>query len=155
YQPARLGRHWFLDGGPQSGPNGAGVLAAPLTTPFAPLSGPNSTYITVVMNQTNAASPFTANTAWRYTATIIPNAVPGKIDKLGSQRLNIQGPGIYTGGVDIGEGVVRVQNNTALGVAGNLGTVVEAGGALELDTTAPDQNGGLAVGPSIWNTPLT
>ena len=43
-------------------------------------------------------------------------AVTGGIIKLGSQRLIVEGPGNYTGNVDIRSGVLLDQNNTGLGV---------------------------------------
>jgi autotransporter-associated beta strand protein len=41
----------------------------------------------------------------------------GGITKFGSDRLDLQGDGTYSGAVNINEGVLRVQNNTALGQA--------------------------------------
>src|SRR5262249_36442714 len=41
----------------------------------------------------------------------------GGITKLGSKRLNIQGDGSYSGAVNINEGVLRAQHDTALGLA--------------------------------------
>ena len=89
----------------------------------------------------------------------------GGITKLGSERLTIQGDGNYTGLVDIVNGVLRVQNDTALG-AGNsnaaaAGTIVRAGTSLELMGSLPEQNGGLLnsdgseSGLGIWNEKLT
>src|SRR5262249_31599894 len=42
--------------------------------------------------------------------------VGGRLVKLGTQRLIAQGAGSYTGGVDIQNGVILVQNDTALGL---------------------------------------
>jgi autotransporter-associated beta strand protein len=41
----------------------------------------------------------------------------GGITKLGSKRLNLQGDGAYSGAVNVNEGVLRAQNDTALGLA--------------------------------------
>ena len=77
----------------------------------------------------------------------------GGITKLGSRRLNLQGPGSYTGAVEVAEGVALVQHDTALG--GNTGTVtVQAGAALELGNSVTDQTGGLANGRGIWGETL-
>ena len=77
----------------------------------------------------------------------------GGINKLGSRRLSLQGPGTYTGDVTVVEGVALVQHDTALG--GNTGTVtVEPGGALELGNSVTEQTGGLAFGRGIWGETL-
>jgi len=98
-----------------------------LTVNYAPIGPYSSTDITLVMDQGGGLS----GTAWTYTATIVPKASPssaGGIVKLGSQKLNIQGDGTYTGAVDIQAGVLRNQNDTGLGSGGN-NTTVEAGTA--------------------------
>jgi autotransporter-associated beta strand protein len=77
----------------------------------------------------------------------------GGITKLGSQRLIIQGPGTYTGPVDIKQGVLLAQFDTALG-AGVSTTTVEAGAALELATTTTTEDGGLAAGIEVWGERL-
>src|SRR5262249_52400409 len=41
----------------------------------------------------------------------------GGITKLGSRRMNLQGDGTYTGAVNINEGVLRAQKDSALGTA--------------------------------------
>ncbi len=81
-------------------------------------------------------------------------ATPGGITKLGSRRLIIQGPGTYTGPVDIQQGVIRLQNNTGLGAA-TAGTTVEAGAALELYPGNPLFNAGVTAGLSVWGEHLT
>ncbi len=91
-------------------------------------------------------------------------AVNGGITKLGSQRLIIQGNGNYTGPVVVAEGVLRVQNNTALGlpiaaaIAGQNPTpdttTVDSGAALELMQTNAQENGGVQTGLEIWNIQL-
>lgn len=76
-------------------------------------------------------------------------------DKLGTQRLLLQGGGSYTGKVDIQEGVVQVRNDTALGLPSKGGVTVEAGAALELASTLAGVNGGIADGIQVWNKALT
>ena len=45
----------------------------------------------------------------------LPNLDCGGIIKLGSRVLSLQGDGTYSGDNVVREGVLRVQNNTALG----------------------------------------
>ena len=89
----------------------------------------------------------------------------GGIIKFGSLRLNLQGPGTYSGPVDVREGVVRVQNDTALGQAGSgtatgdevfstTTTTVEAGAGLELAAASAANNGGIGAGLEIANEQL-
>src|SRR5207249_460905 len=54
-----------------------------------------------------------------------PGSVGG-INKFGSGRLILQGDGSYSGPVDVREGVLRVQNDTALGQASS-GTATSSG----------------------------
>ena len=49
---------------------------------------------------------------------------PGELVKLGTQRLILQGQGLYTGGVDIRTGVIRIQNDTALGSGSTTAAVI-------------------------------
>ena len=131
---------------------GTGWNLGPVVTSYAAL--PN-TFITIVVNEGSTSG---SGTRWSYTAQILPNSsnIGGQLIKLGSQRLDVQGSGVYTGGVDIREGVVRVENHAALGTpSSNAGTTVQPGAALELAPTVTDQNGGLAVGESIWANHLT
>ena len=80
-------------------------------------------------------------------ATIQDGASPGTLIKYGSQRLIIQIPGTYTGGFDLMGGVVRIQNDTALGAGGTV--TVGSGTALELGTTLPQLAGGQESGLDI------
>jgi large repetitive protein len=83
---------------------------------------------------------------------------PGGITKLGSGRVNLQGDGTYTGPVDVAEGVLRVQNNTALGTSegtGPGGTTVESGASLELASGVSQNNGGVQAGIEIFSNHLT
>ena len=121
-----------------------------------PGAGPanSGTAIEIIMDQ-GGGSP---GTFWTYSATIVPNATTASsgLIKFGAGRLDLQGPGEFSGGPDIRAGVVTVQNGTALGDPGAAGnsTVVEAGAALEVDATVASLNGGQAVGPQILNNPL-
>jgi autotransporter-associated beta strand protein len=86
---------------------------------------------------------------------IPPSGLPvsGGINKLGSQRLIIQGLATYTGAVDIKQGVLLAQSETALGTGVNT-TTVESGTALELGNTVTTQNGGLSGGIGVWGEHL-
>ena len=110
----------------------------------------------IVVNQ----GVFSSTDTWNDTATVTPTAADelGGIVKLGSQRLTLQRQywHAYLGGVDIQAGVVRVQNDLALGAPnGAIGTTVETGAALEFDPDATADTGGVTGGPSIFNTHLT
>ncbi|MBM3994532.1 MAG: hypothetical protein FJ303_10335, partial [Planctomycetes bacterium] len=124
----------------------------PQAISFAPVSGLYATWITIVVNPGGNSS---SQTQWRYTAQITPAGNFGGMIKLGSQRLELEGPGVYMGGVEIRNGVVRVENNTGLGARGNAGTIVQPGTALELANPTPDSNGGQSIGAAIWDTPLS
>jgi autotransporter-associated beta strand protein len=84
----------------------------PRITSYAALP---STFITIVVNQGGSPS----GTIWNYTASIQSNsnAFGGGITKMGSRQLILQGDGTYTGDVQINEGVVRTEADTALGTA--------------------------------------
>lgn len=144
YYPPRgfAGSTLLVDTGVVSG-------AAVLTVPYGPGS---SRLVEIVVNE--GGSPNT-NTAWQYTATIIPTSPPnGGITKLGSKRLNVQGHGTYTGDVLVQEGVLRAQNDTALGDT-TKGTTVEPGAAMELSAGIKTNNGGISTGLNVWNEHLT
>ena len=79
--------------------------------------------------------------------------VGGGIVKLGSQRLILQGPGTYTGAVDVQQGVVLDQNDTGLG-SGAGTTTVETGAALELANGVAPENGGIASGIDVYGEHL-
>lgn len=120
------------------------------TFPYGPGTG---TQVEFVMDEGGGSS----GTAWEFTATINPDIDTGLsgLLKLGSQRLNIEGPGTYFGGVEVRQGVVRALNNTALGTAnGSVKTVVQAGAALEIAPQVSGLNGGLDSGVSVWNNRL-
>lgn len=88
--------------------------------------GPGTgTIVTLIMNPGGNPDPGT----WWYlnNVQIIPKSLSlSGLIKYGSQRLNIQGEGTYTGTVDIAEGVLRAQNNTALGAPGGGAVTVES-----------------------------
>ncbi|MBI2808901.1 MAG: Ig-like domain repeat protein [Planctomycetes bacterium] len=92
------------------------------------------------------------------TGTIYNGATAGQLLKLGSRRLVLQGEGLYTGGVDIRSGVLRIQHDRALGVPalanGVTTTTVQSGTGLELSQTPPLANGGIQRGLQVWNTNL-
>ncbi len=116
--------------------------------PYGPVT---STDITIVVNQGNSRQK---STQWNYKASIVPNVpVGGGIIKLGSQRLIVQGPGTYTGDVDIQQGVLLNQNNTGLG-SGVGTTTVEDGAALELANGTAPENGGIQAGLNILGETL-
>jgi autotransporter-associated beta strand protein len=90
-------------------------------------------------------SPTTApNTFSRLVTFGMISGVDGGITKLGSRRLEINGPGAYEGDLDIQQGVVRLRNNTAVGADGGK-TIVADGAAVEIantmQTTAAPANG--------------
>ncbi len=124
----------------------------PVVQHYGPLA---STQIEIIIDQ--GGGPF--GTAWNYTASIVPAvtaAAPNGITKLGSQRLIIDGNGVYTGAFDIKNGAVRDQNNTGLGAgtAFTSVTTVESGASLELAATDPNTNGGLITGLDIYGEDL-
>lgn len=87
----------------------------------------------------------------------------GGFTKLGSRRLILQADGTYSGAVDVAEGTLRIQNDTALGsVPGSVGTVtnttVEDNAVLEIKGTTLNpypNDGGSAAGISVFNERLT
>ena len=93
------------------------------------------------------------------TGELLDGATAGELVKLGSQRLIVQGPGTYSGGVDVRAGALRIQSDTALGQplnfttddgSVNTTTTVENGAALEIAPTVPELNGGIERGLEIW-----
>lgn len=134
------------------------------------LSGANSIqgYITlngeagigVELDGANAPTPKPSSltlTPLSTGAIIMDGNAPGKIVKLGSQRLIILNAGTYTGGFDLRQGVVRIGNDNALGVGtptAPIATVVNSGTALELGLTLPQAAGGSSRGLQIWNNQL-
>ncbi len=105
-----------------------------------------------------AVSPYPNPSQLILTGTI-HNAVGvvGELVKVGTERLIIQGTGLYTGGVDIQSGVILIENDTALGqgtAGASITTTVETGAALELGSTIPQNTGGIERGLEIWYTNL-
>jgi autotransporter-associated beta strand protein len=110
----------------------------------------SSTIVTIVMNEGGGQ----AGTVWTYSVVFSPAPTGGGgITKFGSKRLNLQGDGTYSGNVDIKEGVLRAQNDTALG-NGSGTTIVEPGAALEMMGGIPQNNGGVNAGIQPWGETL-
>ncbi len=93
-----------------------------------------------------------------------PGAIGG-ITKYGSLLLSLQGAGTYSGAVDVREGTLRVQNDSALGQASSgtvtnnevfttTNTTIEAGAGLQLGAGIAANNGGLSAGIQIDNEHL-
>ena len=104
-----------------------------------------------------AVQPYSNPSQLVLTGAIHDDASPGQLIKLGTQRLILQGAGTYTGGVDIQQGVLLIENDTALGLgtpAANVTTTVESGAALELGSTIPAFTGGIQGGLQTWYTDL-
>jgi autotransporter-associated beta strand protein len=142
-----------------NGTAGIGVEQIPATTPNPPNTG--------FPPLTATSAPLTASQLtltgylWNYANTT------GGLTKLGSRRLVIEGSGTYTGNVDVKDGVLLVQNDTALGAgtaSTNLPTVtVENGAALELGnyvngenvgTGFISENGGVQAGIQVYGEHL-
>ncbi len=136
-----------------------GGMVVNAVVPYGP-PGPGgpSTQIEIVVDEGGG----TPGTAWTYTASIQPNAGVGGggLTKLGTNRLILQGDGTYTGAVDVKEGTLRVQNNSALGhqTSGTASgtesftttaTTVETGASLELGANTPANNGGVQDGVQV------
>jgi autotransporter-associated beta strand protein len=130
-----------------------GSVVGPGVSPVIPFTSSNH-LVEIVVNEGGGSAP-PPNT-WSYQATFTPTlpAPAGGINKFGSKRLNLQGAGTYTGAVDVKEGVLRIQNDTALGDS-TAGTTVEPGAALEIAGGIATNNGGLAAGIQVWNEQLT
>jgi autotransporter-associated beta strand protein len=140
YDPPQPGGTKIFDTGSVSG---VGVATANY-------SG-NSTLVEIIMDE--GGGPI--GTFWTYTAQIFPDTFGGGgILKLGSKRLNIQGDGTYTGADEVKEGVMRIQNDAALGDPA-AGTTVESGAALELANSIPQNAGGATAGIQIRDEHLT
>jgi autotransporter-associated beta strand protein len=104
---------------------------------------------------------------WSYTATITANNPGGGgITKFGSRRLNLQGEGTYSNANEVQNGVLRVQNDTALGRSttgtaasgtdsfSTTTTAVDPGATLELTNTIASLNGGISAGVQVLNEHL-
>jgi autotransporter-associated beta strand protein len=126
---------------------------------LVPYGPSTSTQLEIVVNPNNGNN---GNTTWSYTATIKtnPTGQSGGITKLGTGRLILQGPGSYTAGVDVKEGTLRADSDSALGqftsgaftgVQSNTSTTttVEAGALLEFGNSIPINDGGLQSAPGV------
>lgn len=92
------------------------------------------------------------NTQWNYNGTVSGTANLGQLIKLGDQLVVVQADGVYSGGVEVREGVLVAQNDTALGTGGTV--TVQEGATLALGTTIARFNGGRQSGLQIYNTNL-
>jgi autotransporter-associated beta strand protein len=130
------------------------------TVPYPGTSTVASNVLEVDLNQGGGGGG-----SWSYSVTVIPTNPKGGITKFGSQRLDLQGPGSFTGSNIVAEGVLRVQNDTALGQqssgtgAGNqvyttTQTTVQNGATLELKAGLANLNGGIAAGVQVRNEHL-
>ncbi len=120
------------------GPPATNIKLGPVIKNYGPET---STQIEIIINQGGGLS----GTAWNFSATLNPiGSTPGGINKLGSQRLIIQGPGTFTGNVNVEQGVVLDENDTGLGSENT--TTVNPGTALELGNGTATENGGIAAG---------
>jgi autotransporter-associated beta strand protein len=135
------------------------------TGTFTVTYGPGtSTFIEIVMNEGGGLS----GTAWSLDSVVIkPNTGgTGGITKLGSQPVILQGPGSYSGAVNVAQGTLQVANNTALGqdssgtaTTGNetytaTTTTVGAGAVLQLGSDVPATDGGIQGGAAVANENL-
>jgi fibronectin-binding autotransporter adhesin len=140
----------------------SGLVAGPNTILVSYPAG--SSKLEVIVNQGNFSFAYDR---WSYKVIIQPNSpgFAGGITKLGNSRVILQGDGTYTGGVDVKEGILRVQNDSALGhnTSGTSSgtesfstttTTVEAGAQLEVGNTIPSNNGGLQAGSQIQDENL-
>ena len=126
--------------------------ARSVTFPFGPGT---STRVELVMNPGGNTNP---GTVWELSAV---TQVGGGLIKFGSKRLNLQGEGTYGGATEVREGVLRAQNDTALGrqfsgTATTQGsytqtsTFVSPAAVLELTGGVESQNGGVAAGTQVY-----
>ncbi|MFO0880153.1 MAG: autotransporter-associated beta strand repeat-containing protein [Gemmataceae bacterium] len=88
-----------------------------------------------------------SSTGYPAQATVPPTG----IEKLGRKRVILQGPGTFSGNNDIVEGVLRIQNNIALGMLTGTTTVFD-GSAIEVQGYTTANNGGLPGGIQVRET---
>lgn len=103
---------------------------------------PANTDLLIVVNK--GGNQLFNTTVWTLSGSIVPTSASGTLVKLGTEQLIIQGDGTYEGGVDIREGIVTAQNDTALGAPGGGPVIVQAGTALELVGSELANNGGIS-----------
>ncbi len=82
------------------------------------------------------------------TGAIYDGSSTGKLIKLGSQRLILQGEGLYTGGVDIQNGVLTIQHDSALG-RGSSSSVMAVTGSGVSPIAITSNNHGLTTGRQV------
>ncbi len=147
------------------GPTGAvfGTYQSPVIA-FGPTGGLTTDIIEIVVNkggeQQPLALPGYPASMWHWNALVQPNPAPtiGGLNKLGSKLLVLQGEATYSGPEDIQQGVMLVQNTSALGrsrgqtnttvTTNPTTTTVESGAALVLGSNVPALNGGVETNPA-------
>ena len=114
----------------------------------------------IVPSQLTTTGPLWDSTPVLGPASAVFPSVSGGITKYGSERLIVQGPGTYTGPVDVFQGPMLIQNSTGLGAGIDPATgkptttTVENGATLELANSINSQNGGIASGLAIYGEQL-
>jgi autotransporter-associated beta strand protein len=112
----------------------------------------DDTFVEIVMNEGSSGIP---GTAWTYTASVNPTNMPAGINKLGRQRIYLQGHCTFSGDTNVVEGTLRVQSDTSMGVGVVLvptgpasltpGTTnVMAGAAIEFERSVASLSGGIS-----------
>jgi autotransporter-associated beta strand protein len=126
-----------------------------LLTGIIQLNGNAGIGVEQVFAQTPGSTPTSQLTV---TGTLENGTTAGGITKLGSRRLIIEGPGTYTGNVDIADGVLLLQNSTGLG-AGNVASpptvTVETGAALEIGNTTTALSVNNSLGGATYTSSLS
>ncbi len=95
-----------------------------------------------------------------------PSGMPGGLIKFGSEQLILDGSGTYTGATDVQQGILTVNNSTALGLSttgttttqevyNNTNTTIESGAVLQLGQSIADLNGGVSSGINVTNEHLS
>ncbi len=143
-----IGNSTFLADIHLIGSVGIGVEYIPAT--------PANVSIYGIQGGTNLTIAAPSNSSLTFNATISESALNSGFTKLGSQRLTLNGDGYYGGNVTVQEGVLRISNDSALGLpdhaAGNTtvgGTTVVAGAALEFAPQRTSYTGGISSGAQI------
>jgi autotransporter-associated beta strand protein len=126
-----------------------------LTVPFGRSGGPSFSQIYIRTTFITWPQNLFGPDDYKYSAQINTDRTAGNggFTKHGSGLLSLQGDGNYQGNVDIAQGVLLAQNNSALG-AGTGTTTVESGAALVLASGPAYHNGALQTGVGVWNEHL-
>lgn len=91
---------------------------------------------------------------WDFQAILQENEINAGLVKLGDQAVVLQGNGSYEDDVEVNEGVLVLQNSTALGLGNGSKTTVAEGATLALGTTIAGNNGGTVAGLAIFGERL-